>query len=63
MLQATHRAAGRAGASSKTRPPEVLGEDRVDRPRFEDGATLDCDMVVISAGIRPNVGAGAATAA
>ncbi|AUX42805.1 nitrite reductase [Sorangium cellulosum] len=34
---------------------EVLGEDHVTGLRFADGETLDCDLVVISAGIRPNV--------
>src|SRR5688572_20287495 len=34
----------------------VLGNDRVTGLAFKDGTTLDCDMVVISAGIRPNVG-------
>ena len=34
---------------------EILGEDRVTGLAFKDGETLDCDMVVISAGIRPNV--------
>ena len=33
----------------------VLGRDRVTGLQFQDGAALDCDMVVISAGIRPNV--------
>jgi nitrite reductase (NADH) large subunit len=33
---------------------EVLGEDRVTGLMFSDGDTLDCDMVIISAGIRPN---------
>ena len=32
----------------------ILGEDRVLGLRFSDGGTLECDMVVISAGIRPN---------
>jgi nitrite reductase (NADH) large subunit len=32
----------------------VLGEDRVTGIAFKDGGTLDCDMLVISAGIRPN---------
>ena len=32
----------------------VLGEDKVQGLAFKDGTTLDCDMVVISAGIRPN---------
>ena len=34
---------------------EVLGDESVTGLRFKDGETLDCDMVVISAGIRPNV--------
>jgi len=33
----------------------ILGDDRVAGLEFKDGTTLDCDMVVISAGIRPNV--------
>jgi nitrite reductase (NADH) large subunit len=33
---------------------EILGEDRVTGLRFKDGETLDCDMVVVAAGIRPN---------
>jgi nitrite reductase (NADH) large subunit len=31
------------------------GEGGVAGLRFEDGGTLDCDMVVVAAGIRPNV--------
>ena len=34
---------------------EILGEDRVTGLRFKDGEVLDCDMVVIAAGIKPNV--------
>jgi nitrite reductase (NADH) large subunit len=34
---------------------EVLGEHRVEGLAFADGSTLPCDMVVVSAGIRPNV--------
>lgn len=33
----------------------ILGDDCVTGLQFKDGTTLDCDMVVISAGIRPNV--------
>ena len=33
----------------------VLGDASVSGLAFKDGSTLDCDMVVISAGIRPNV--------
>jgi nitrite reductase (NADH) large subunit len=32
----------------------VLGDDTVTGLAFKDGTTLDCDMVVIAAGIRPN---------
>ncbi|MGD0675066.1 MAG: nitrite reductase large subunit NirB [Polyangiaceae bacterium] len=32
----------------------VLGTDRVTGLSFKDGSTLDCDMVVVSAGIKPN---------
>jgi NAD(P)H-dependent nitrite reductase large subunit len=33
----------------------VLGDGDVTGLRFADGSTLDCEMVVIAAGIRPNV--------
>ncbi|MBM3947311.1 MAG: NAD(P)/FAD-dependent oxidoreductase, partial [SAR202 cluster bacterium] len=33
----------------------VLGEGHVTGLAFKDGSSLECDMVVISAGIRPNV--------
>src|SRR5689334_21645249 len=33
---------------------EVLGEHAVEGLAFADGTTLPCDMVVVSAGIRPN---------
>ena len=33
---------------------EILGGDGVTGLLFKDGSTLDCDMVVISAGIKPN---------
>lgn len=33
----------------------ILGDDRATGLQFKDGSRLDCDMVVISAGIRPNV--------
>jgi len=32
----------------------ILGNGRVTGLQFKDGSTLDCEMVVISAGIRPN---------
>lgn len=34
---------------------EVLGNSRVTGLRFADGTMLDCDMVVVAAGIRPKV--------
>ncbi len=36
------------------RTTAILGEERVTGLAFEDGSTLDCDMAIISAGIRPN---------
>jgi nitrite reductase (NADH) large subunit len=33
---------------------EILGDDRVTGLAFKDGSTLECDMVVVSAGITPN---------
>jgi len=33
----------------------VLGRDRVEGVRFADGTALECDLLVIAAGIRPNV--------
>src|SRR5207253_8494593 len=33
----------------------LLGEGRLTGLRFQDGTTLEADMVVISCGIRPNV--------
>jgi NAD(P)H-nitrite reductase large subunit len=33
----------------------VLGDDEVTGLAFRDGSTLECEMVVIAAGIRPNV--------
>jgi nitrite reductase (NADH) large subunit len=34
---------------------EVLGDDKVTGLAFKDGSSLECGMVVVSAGIRPNV--------
>jgi nitrite reductase (NADH) large subunit len=33
---------------------EILGDEKVTGLRFKDGDTLDCDLVVVAAGIRPN---------
>jgi len=54
MLRASMEAMGvqvHLGKSTK----EILGEERVTGLKFADDSTLDCDMVVISAGISPNV--------
>ena len=32
----------------------ILGEERVTGVAFKDGSTLDCEMIVVAAGIRPN---------
>ncbi|MCL4110981.1 UNVERIFIED_CONTAM: hypothetical protein GTU68_053178 [Idotea baltica] len=32
---------------------KVLGEMRVEGMEFQDGGTLDCEMIIVSAGIRP----------
>src|SRR3954454_6861167 len=37
------------------RTTAVLGETEVSGVQFADGTTIDCDMVVMTAGIRPNV--------
>ena len=53
MLKATMEKMGvyvHLNKSSQT----VLGDERVEGIFFKDGSTLDCDMIVISAGIKPN---------
>jgi nitrite reductase (NADH) large subunit len=40
------------------RTTAVRHEEEVTGVAFADGSTLDCDMVVVAAGIRPNVGLG-----
>ena len=40
---------------------KVLGDGAVEGLQFADGTTLDCDMVVISAGIKPNCEVAAGT--
>ena len=37
-----------------TSTAEVLGADKVEGLLFKDGATIDCDLLVVCAGIRPN---------
>ena len=39
----------------KRRTTAVLGDSRVSGLMFDDGSRLECDLVVVSAGIRPNV--------
>lgn len=40
---------------TSTLTAEVTGSERVSGLRFEDGSTLDADLVVMAAGIRPNI--------
>ena len=35
---------------------EILGEDKVEGVRLDDGTEIECDMVVMAVGIRPNAG-------
>lgn len=39
----------------ETNTTEILGGERVERLRFSDGEELECDLVVMAVGIRPNV--------
>ena len=49
------RAHGARRRTSKRARPRVLGNGHVQGLEFADGSRLDCDLVVIAAGIRPNV--------
>lgn len=40
------------GAKSK----EILGSDKAEGLLLEDGRKIDCDLIIISAGVRPNAG-------
>ena len=53
ILRRTMEAMGIAIHLEK-RTEEVLGDGHVAGLRFKDGGTLACDMLVVSAGIRPN---------
>ena len=54
MLKAGDGSDGRQGPSRRRPRPRSSASERVTGLAFKDGTTLDCDMVVISAGIRPN---------
>jgi nitrite reductase (NADH) large subunit len=43
---------------SKKLTTEVLGEDKVTGLIFKDGEKLECDMVIVAAGIKPNAEVG-----
>jgi len=43
------------GVLLNRRTSEVLGDEAVTGLRFDDGETLECDMVVFACGIQPNV--------
>lgn len=62
-LQLDHAAGSILGASMQAMgvtlhlgkiTAEVLGESAITGLAFKDGSTLDCEMVVVSAGIQPN---------
>src|SRR5438876_3206715 len=54
VLKATLQRMGLHMHTGKT-TTAVFGEQDVRGLKFHDGMTLDCDMLIISAGIRPNV--------
>ncbi|SIR72052.1 nitrite reductase (NADH) large subunit [Peribacillus simplex] len=39
----------------KKETQEIIGNDRVERVRFKDGTELEADLVVMAAGVRPNI--------
>ena len=39
---------------TQTSTTKVLGEERVEGLEFKDGSSLECDVLVVAAGIRPN---------
>ncbi len=41
---------------TKAETEEILGEEAVTGVRLKDGRIIDCDMIVVSAGARPNLG-------
>jgi nitrite reductase (NADH) large subunit len=65
MNAVLHDEKGAGRTAGRRAPGEAEGSqaamNRVTGVRFADGTTIDCDMVVVTAGIRPNVGLGAAS--
>jgi len=41
---------------TSTMTTEVLGDERVTGLKFKDGSSLDCDLLIMAVGIRPNMG-------
>ncbi|MGE1103913.1 nitrite reductase large subunit NirB [Peribacillus simplex] len=39
----------------KKETQEIIGNERVERVRFKDGTELEADLVVMAAGVRPNI--------
>ena len=58
VLGADDREARHHGAAPAPSTKELLGHMNVTGVKFADGTEIPADMVVISAGIRPNVGTG-----
>jgi len=54
MLRADLEGQGMAFKTS-TLTSEVTGEERVTGLKFKDGSSLDCDLLVMAVGIRPNM--------
>ncbi|MDQ6953857.1 MAG: nitrite reductase large subunit NirB [Mariprofundaceae bacterium] len=54
MLRSELEAQGMAFKTS-TLTTEVLGDERVTGLKFKDGTTLDCDLLIMAVGIRPNM--------
>jgi len=40
---------------TSTLTTEIVGEDRVTGLKFKDGSALDCDLLIMAVGIRPNM--------
>ena len=49
------RSAGMRVPHARRRPQAIVGDERVTAVRFEDGSELAADLVVMAAGVRPNI--------
>ena len=53
MLEASMRSLG-AQIHLEKQTARILGDEEVSGVAFKDGSTLDCDLIVLATGIRPN---------